>query len=43
VHLVEGVPGARAWRGALTRAASPSSAGPEVLVQAASQLEARGY
>jgi tRNA-dihydrouridine synthase A len=43
VHLVEGVPGARAWRGALTRAASPSSAGPEVLVQAASQLEARGH
>jgi tRNA-dihydrouridine synthase A len=42
VHLVEGVPGARHWRAALTRAASPGKAGPEVLEQAARQLEGRG-
>jgi tRNA-dihydrouridine synthase A len=42
VHLVEGVPGARHWRAALTRAAGAADAGPEVLVAAAEQLEARG-
>jgi tRNA-dihydrouridine synthase A len=42
VHLVEGVPGARHWRAALTRAAGAATAGPEVLVAAAEQLEARG-
>lgn len=43
VHLVEGVPGARHWRAALTRAAGAGEAGPEVLEQAARQLEERGY
>ncbi len=42
VHLVEGVPGARHWRAGLTRAAGAAGAGPEVLEEAAVQLEARG-
>jgi len=42
VHLVEGVPGARHWRGQLTRLAGERSAGSDVLVAAALQLEARG-
>ena len=42
VHLVEGVPGARHWRGQLTRQAGERSAGSDVLVAAALQLEARG-
>jgi tRNA-dihydrouridine synthase A len=43
VHVVEGVSGARAWRGALTRDAGVRGAGPEVLDAAARQLEERGY
>jgi tRNA-dihydrouridine synthase A len=43
VHLVEGVSGARHWRVSLTRAAGGSTAGPQVLEQAARQLEAHGY
>jgi tRNA-dihydrouridine synthase A len=43
VHLVEGVSGARRWRHQLTEAASDREAGPEVLEQAAAQLEERGY
>jgi tRNA-dihydrouridine synthase A len=42
VHVVEGVPGARHWRGQLTRAAGAAGAGPEVLAVAAAQLEERG-
>jgi tRNA-dihydrouridine synthase A len=42
VHLVEGVSGARHWRAALTRAAGAADAGPEVLAEAAAQLEGRG-
>ena len=42
VHLVEGVPGARHWRGQLTRQAGERTAGSDVLVAAALQLEARG-
>jgi tRNA-dihydrouridine synthase A len=42
VHLVEGVPGARRWRQNLTQAAGARSAGPEVLAEAARQLEEHG-
>ena len=42
VHLVEAVPGARHWRGALTRQAGARTADARVLVAAAEQLEARG-
>ncbi|MFM8525143.1 MAG: tRNA dihydrouridine(20/20a) synthase DusA [Cyanobacteriota bacterium] len=42
VHVVEGVSGARHWRRDLSQAAGERTAGPEVLVQAAQQLEARG-
>jgi tRNA-dihydrouridine synthase A len=42
VHLVEGVPGARHWRAALSHNAGATGAGAEVLEQAAAQLEARG-
>lgn len=42
VHLVEGVPGARHWRNGLTQAAGARSAGPEVLAEAARQLEEQG-
>lgn len=42
VHVVEGVSGARHWRRDLGLAAGERSAGPEVLEQAAQQLEARG-
>jgi tRNA-dihydrouridine synthase A len=42
VQLVEGVSGARHWRRALAEAAAPREAGPEVFIQAAQQLEARG-
>jgi len=42
VHLVEGVPGARHWRHQLTQAAGAADAGPEVLAEAAQQLEERG-
>ncbi|MEB3239389.1 MAG: tRNA dihydrouridine(20/20a) synthase DusA, partial [Cyanobacteriota bacterium] len=42
VHLVEGVPGARRWRQKLTQAAVAPGAGPEVIEQAARQLEAHG-
>ncbi|MEB3276890.1 MAG: tRNA dihydrouridine(20/20a) synthase DusA [Cyanobacteriota bacterium] len=42
VHLVEGVPGARQWRALISREAGAREAGPEVLEQAALQLEARG-
>jgi tRNA-dihydrouridine synthase A len=42
VHLVEGVSGARHWRGWLTRNAGAAAAGPEVLERAAAQLEERG-
>ena len=42
VHLVEGVPGARGWRAGLTVAAGARTAGPEVLAEAARQLEERG-
>ncbi|MEB3183196.1 MAG: tRNA dihydrouridine(20/20a) synthase DusA [Cyanobacteriota bacterium] len=42
VHLVEGVPGARPWRQSLTQAAGARGAGPEVLAEAARQLEERG-
>ncbi|MFM7733690.1 MAG: tRNA dihydrouridine(20/20a) synthase DusA [Cyanobium sp.] len=41
VHLVEGVPGARHWRAALSRNAGEAGAGSEVLEQAAAELEAR--
>jgi len=40
VHLVEGVSGARHWRRQLGEAAGGRTAGPEVLDQAAQQLEA---
>ena len=42
VHVVEGVKGARGWRAALSERASQRQAGPEVLAQAALQLEERG-
>ena len=42
VHLVEGVSGARHWRRQLGEAAGERTAGPEVLDQAAQQLEAAG-
>jgi tRNA-dihydrouridine synthase A len=42
VHLVEGVSGARHWRRQLGVAAGGRTAGPEVLDQAAQQLEAAG-
>jgi tRNA-dihydrouridine synthase A len=42
VHLVEGVSGARHWRRQLGEAAGGRTAGPEVLDQAAQQLEAAG-
>jgi len=42
VHLVEGVPGARHWRQNLSQAAGAGNAGPEVLAEAARQLEERG-
>ncbi|MFM7267023.1 MAG: tRNA dihydrouridine(20/20a) synthase DusA [Cyanobium sp.] len=42
VHLVEGVPGARRWRQNLTQAAGAQAAGPEVLAEAARQLEEHG-
>jgi tRNA-dihydrouridine synthase A len=42
VQVVEGVSGARHWRGWLTREAGKSAAGPEVLEAAARQLEERG-
>ena len=42
VHLVEGVKGARGWRANLSRQAGQRNAGPEVLAQAALQLEERG-
>ena len=42
VHLVEGVSGARHWRRQLGEAAGRRTAGPEVLDQAAQQLEAAG-
>jgi len=42
VHVVEGVPGARPWRNALTREAGAPGSGPEVLEAAARQLEERG-
>jgi len=42
VHLVEGVPGARHWRAALTEAAGKRGSGPSVLTEAARQLEERG-
>jgi tRNA-dihydrouridine synthase A len=42
VHLVEGVSGARHWRAALTQAAGAAGAGPQVLAEAAAQLEERG-
>nr|WP_225867363.1 tRNA dihydrouridine(20/20a) synthase DusA [Cyanobium sp. NIES-981] len=43
VHVVEGVPGARRWRQALTEAASQPGAGPEVLERASQPLEAAGH
>ncbi len=42
VQVVEGVSGARHWRGWLTEAAGRTGAGPEVLEAAALQLEERG-
>lgn len=42
VHLVEGVKGARAWRGRLTQEAGRAQAGAEVLEAAASTLEQHG-
>ncbi|WP_216904321.1 tRNA dihydrouridine(20/20a) synthase DusA [Synechococcus sp. CCY 9618] len=42
VQVVEGVGGARHWRGWLTREASQAGAGPELLEAAALQLEERG-
>jgi tRNA-dihydrouridine synthase A len=42
VQVVEGVSGARHWRGWLTREAGRADAGPAVLEAAARQLEARG-
>ncbi len=42
VHLVEGVPGARQWRRRLGEAAGAGGAGPEVLEEAALQLEEGG-
>lgn len=42
VQVVEGVGGARHWRGWLTREAGRRDAGPQVLEQAARQLEDRG-
>ena len=42
VHLVEAVPGARHWRGQLSRQAAERSAGADVLAAAALQLEERG-
>jgi len=43
VHGVEGVSGARRWRSWLTQAAGARGAGPEVLEEAARQLEERGF
>jgi tRNA-dihydrouridine synthase A len=42
VHLVQGVGGARHWRNSITQEACRRDAGPEVLIAAAQQLEARG-
>jgi tRNA-dihydrouridine synthase A len=42
VQVVEGVPGARHWRAALSREAGRPGAGPEVLAAAARQLEDHG-
>jgi tRNA-dihydrouridine synthase A len=42
VQVVEGVSGARHWRGWLTREAGRRNAGPDVLEAAARQLEERG-
>jgi len=42
VHLVQGVGGARQWRKSITQEACRRDAGPEVLIAAAQQLEARG-
>jgi tRNA-dihydrouridine synthase A len=42
VHVVEGVKGARGWRATLSRQAGARGAGPEVLAEAARQLEERG-
>jgi tRNA-dihydrouridine synthase A len=42
VQVVEGVSGARHWRGWLTREAGRSEAGPQLLEDAARQLEERG-
>jgi tRNA-dihydrouridine synthase A len=42
MKLVEGVSGARRWRALLSRAAAARGAGPEVLWEAASQLEQAG-
>ncbi|MEB3260311.1 MAG: tRNA dihydrouridine(20/20a) synthase DusA [Cyanobacteriota bacterium] len=42
VHVVEGVKGARGWRAQLSSQAGQRSAGPEVLADAARQLEERG-
>ncbi len=42
VQVVEGVSGARHWRGWLTREAGQAHAGAEVLEEAARQLEERG-
>ncbi|AFY29451.1 tRNA dihydrouridine(20/20a) synthase DusA [Cyanobium gracile] len=42
VQVVEGVSGARHWRGWLTREAGLAGAGPAVLEEAARQLEERG-
>ena len=42
VHLVEGVEGARRWRNRITLQACTAQAGPEVLAEAALDLEAQG-
>lgn len=42
VHLVQGVGGARQWRSSITQQACRRGAGPEVLIEAAQQLEDRG-
>ncbi len=42
VHLVQGVGGARQWRNYITQQACRREAGPEVLIEAAQQLEAQG-
>lgn len=42
VHVVQGVGGARHWRQSITQEACRRDAGPEVLIAAAKQLEARG-